>query len=206
MEILWRLSVNVCINHFNGGLTLLLTFGDYQLDTELFKLFQNGQPCKLEPQAFDLLLYLVQHRDRVISRQELMDELWTDKVVSESTLSSRIKAVRKAVGDNGQTQTRIATYSRRGYQFVAVVEESLITKENINSNYIDSLSPKEQPSLAVLPFTHQHCSESVSWLADMLGEDISIQLARIPGFRVISRNSMATYKDKDINISEIGLN
>lgn len=181
---------------------MLLTFGEYELDTELFKLLHNGQTRKLEPQVFDLLLYLAQHRDRIISRQELMDKLWACKVVTESTLSSRIKAVRKAVGDSGQAQTCIATFSRRGYQFIANAEEQ---HQASNSTINNTLSHKERPSLAVLPFTHKHCSESVSWLTDMLGEDISIQLARIPGFRVISRNSMASYKDQDINIKQVGL-
>ena len=184
---------------------MLLTFGEYELDTALFKLCHKGQPRKLEPQVFDLLLYLAQHRDRIISRQELMDKLWAGKVVTESTLSSRIKAVRQAVGDSGHAQTYIATFSRRGYQFVAAAEESHQTVNQNHSTTNDSLHHKERPSLAVLPFTHQHCSESVSWLADMLGEDISIQLARIPGFRVISRNSTASYKNQDINIKQIGL-
>lgn len=184
---------------------MLLTFGEYELDTQLFKLLHNGQPRKLEPQVFDLLLYLAQHRERIISRQELMDKLWAGKVVTESTLSSRIKAVRKAVGDSGQAQNCIATFSRRGYQFVAVVEEYQQGSGKNHFDPISSPSQKDRPSLAVLPFTHQHCSESVSWLAEMLSEDISIQLARIPGFRVISRNSTASYKDQTTDIKQIGL-
>ena len=180
---------------------MLLTFGEYELDRKLFRLFHNGQPCQLEPQVFDLLLYLIQHRDRVISRQELMDKLWQGKIISESTLSSRIKAVRKAIGDSGQAQNCIATLNRRGYRFIAHVVESE-SKSLVPPGGL--FQPQDKTSLAVLPFTHHHCSESIVWVADMFSEDISIQLARVPGFFVISRNSTAHYRGEKYDVSQVG--
>ena len=102
---------------------MLLTFRDYELDTRLFALRCGGQVCQVEPLVFNLLTYLAQHRERIVTRQELMDTLWAGKVVSDSTLGSCIKAARKAVGDNGEVQGCIATVHRRGYRFVAPVEE-----------------------------------------------------------------------------------
>jgi len=192
---------------------LLLAFKEYHLDTELFVLSRNSRPLAVEPQVFDLLAYLVKNRDRVISRQELLDELWTGKIVAESTLSSRIKMARRAVGDNGQKQNFIATFNRRGYRFVAKVED--ITRDNINNEskpadenvYSSSQNPTpspDRPSIAVMPFAYNHGNDAIAWMAEMLGEDISMQLAHIPGFIVISRNSTAYYREREISISQIG--
>lgn len=214
---------------------MLLSFREYQLDTGLFELRCDGHSRPVEPQVFDLLLYLVQHRDRIVSRQELLDELWAGKVVTESTLSSRIKAARHAVGDSGRAQNCIATFNRRGYRFVAAVEElkqdsvhkdrsmsrygtASIPPQGTNSDASESASPLlhqstpffDLPSLAVLPFAHSHASahnqgsDAIVWTAEMLTEDISIQLARIRGFLVISRNSTAYYRGREISISQAG--
>lgn len=192
---------------------MLLTFGEYELDTDLFELRKDSQACPVEPQVFDLLVYLAQHRDRIISRQELLDELWADKVVSESTLSSLIKEARHAVGDSGQAQNCIATFNRRGYRFVAAVEEQQqgMTPEGAGPAGLSahpSVNPStphhDRPSLAVLPFSYNHGSDAIAWTAEMLSEDISIQLARIPGFLVISRNSTANYRGREFSISQVG--
>lgn len=179
---------------------MVLTFDDYTLDLKLFRLSHKGEPCKLEPQVFDLLIYLVNHRDRVVSRQELMDELWAGKIVTESTLNSRVKAARHAIGDDGQTQKCITTLHRRGYQFIATVEQS--DSQTMPSASLSTIEDKT--SLAVLPFSHHHCSESIVWVADMFSEDISIQLARLPGFFVISRNSTANYRESSADVTQVG--
>jgi len=178
---------------------MVLTFGDYELDSDCRELRQAGSPCPLEPQVFDLLVYLASHRDRVVTRQELLDELWTGKVVTESTLNSRIKAARQAVGDSGQSQHTIATVHGRGYRFVADVG----SEPSVSSN---ALAPphQDQPTLVVLPFAHNPGSESVAWLAEVFSEDISIGLARIPGFVVISRNTAAYYRDREFTIDQVG--
>ncbi|MDH4188584.1 MAG: winged helix-turn-helix domain-containing protein [Betaproteobacteria bacterium] len=183
-----------------------LIFGEYVLDTELFELRHNGERSPLEPQVFNLLLYLARNRDRIVSRQELLDKLWAGKIVTESTLSSRIKAARQAVGDSGHNQNCIATFNRRGYRFVAeIVEEREQTgKESIDVFPKMPAPHRDQPSLAVLPFAHNPGDEKIAWIAEMLGEDISIQLARIPGFLVISRNSTAYYRGREFTIDQIG--
>ncbi|MEM8926428.1 MAG: winged helix-turn-helix domain-containing protein, partial [Actinomycetota bacterium] len=82
----------------------------------------DGVPQHLEPQAFDLLAYLLNHRDRVIPKSELLDEVWGDQFVSESSLTTRIKEVRRAVGDDGTRQAVVRNYRGRGYRFVADVD------------------------------------------------------------------------------------
>jgi predicted ATPase/DNA-binding winged helix-turn-helix (wHTH) protein len=96
-------------------------FGEVQLDDKEFTLSGPDGPIHVEPQVFDLLRVLLVNRDRVVSKEELLDTIWGDRFVSESALTSRVKAARRAVGDDGQAQRVIKTAHGRGYQFVAEV-------------------------------------------------------------------------------------
>ncbi len=97
-------------------------FGAFTLDLERFRLERAGQAVHVERQVFDVLAYLIAHRERVVAKTELLDNVWGDRFVSESALSSRIKAARRAVGDDGARQQVIRTVFGRGYQFVAEVD------------------------------------------------------------------------------------
>lgn len=96
-------------------------FGGFVLDAARLELRRSGSVVHVEPQVFDVLKYLIDHRSRVVRKEELLDAVWGSRFVSESTLSSRLKAVRRAVGDDGATQRVIRTVIGRGYQFVAEV-------------------------------------------------------------------------------------
>lgn len=188
---------------------MLLNFMDCQLDTRKGELRRDGELVPVEPQVFNLLVYLAQHRDRIISRQELLDYLWTGKVVTGSTINSRIKAARQAVGDSGTEQNCIATFNRRGYRFVAEVEEAEQDTQAARPVPSGDISRQftphhDRPSLAVLPFAYSMGNQSIAWVAEVLGEDISILLARIPGFLVISRNSAAYYRGREFTINQVG--
>lgn len=102
---------------------MVFVFGDFELDTDLFELRRAREPIPVEPQVFDVLRYLVEHRDRVVTKHELLDNIWGDRFVSESALTSRIKAARKALGDDGRNQEVIKTAHGRGYRFAAPVQE-----------------------------------------------------------------------------------
>ncbi|HEX6166122.1 MAG TPA: winged helix-turn-helix domain-containing protein, partial [Acidimicrobiales bacterium] len=99
-------------------------FAGCELDTGAYRLEVGGRPEPVEPQVFDLLVYLIEHRDRVVPKEELLDNIWGDRFVSESALTSRLKSARRAVGDDGRAQRIIRTAHGRGYQFVAPVEEA----------------------------------------------------------------------------------
>ena len=96
---------------------------DYELDVPRAELRHRGKVLPVQPLVFNLLHFLIEHRDRVISKDELFDELWPGRVVTESSLTARIKAARKLLGDNGNEQEMIRTIRRRGYRFVAPVEQ-----------------------------------------------------------------------------------
>ncbi len=99
-------------------------FGDgYELDADAFELRRHGDTIAVEPQVFDVLAYLVERRDRVVTKEELLDNIWGDRFVSESALTSRLKSARRAVGDDGRAQSVIRTVHGRGYRFVAEIRE-----------------------------------------------------------------------------------
>ena len=100
---------------------MIYAFGPWELDTRVYELRHRGDVRAVEPQVFDVLVYLAANRDRVISKEELLEKLWADRFVSETTLTSRLKAARKAVGDDGKSQNVIRTLHGRGYRFVADV-------------------------------------------------------------------------------------
>ena len=100
---------------------MIYYFEDYTLDLQRYELRYAGKLVKLEPQVFDVLAYLIQHHDRVVSKDELLEQLWPGRVVSETTLTSRLMAARRAVGDRGREQRVIQTLHGRGYRFIADV-------------------------------------------------------------------------------------
>jgi pimeloyl-ACP methyl ester carboxylesterase/DNA-binding winged helix-turn-helix (wHTH) protein len=104
------------------------TFDDLELDAALFELRRGGTKVPMEPQTFDVLAYLVAHRDRVVPKEELMDAVWGGRFVSEAAVTSRIKQARKAVGDDGQAQRVIRTVHGRGYRFVAEVGSAAVAE------------------------------------------------------------------------------
>src|SRR4051812_22341657 len=101
---------------------MVLRFADCELDLDRVVLRRGGEEVRIEPQAFDLLAYLVAHRSTMVRKEQLLDDIWGDRFVSESALTTRIKAVRQAVGDDGSRQAIIRTVHGKGYEFVAAIE------------------------------------------------------------------------------------
>jgi DNA-binding winged helix-turn-helix (wHTH) protein len=100
---------------------MIYVFGDYTLDTERYELRHAGHLCKLEPQVFNVLAYLLEHRTRVVTKEELLERLWPNQFVSAVTVNHRVMAARRAIGDSGQAQRCIKTLHGRGYRFIADV-------------------------------------------------------------------------------------
>jgi DNA-binding winged helix-turn-helix (wHTH) protein len=144
------------------------SFGDRVLDLDRRELRRGAELVALEPQLFDLLVYLVQNRDRVISKDDLLTAVWGGRIVSESTFTSRVSAARRAVGDSGEAQRWIRTVPRKGVRFVGVVEES--------RNAAVPLGPPptlpEKPSIAVLPFANIGGDPEQAYFADGMIEEI----------------------------------
>jgi DNA-binding winged helix-turn-helix (wHTH) protein len=111
-----------CASCQPGG-CLRFLFGDHVLDTARRELNRSRERIGLEPQVFDLLVYLLQNRERVITKDDLLSSVWGGRIVSDATLDSRIAAARRAVGDTGAAQSLIRTFARKGVRFVGEVRE-----------------------------------------------------------------------------------
>src|ERR1700738_1661437 len=135
-----------------GACKLLFLFDNCSIDTDRRELRREGELRSVEPQVFDLLEFLIRNRDRMVSRDDLLAAVWNGRIVSESTLASRINAARTAIGDNGEDQRLIRTVLRKGIRFVGDVDErqepTLVAAEPQRA--YPALPDK--PSIAVLPF------------------------------------------------------
>ena len=108
---------------------MLYIFDNYALDPDRRELRSGATVVAMEPQAFDLLVYLIRHREHVVSRDELIESIWSGRIVSESALSTRINAVRSAIGDSGSEQRLIKTLPRKGVRFIGEVREEQRSSE-----------------------------------------------------------------------------
>ena len=184
-------------------------FENHALDPHRRELRRGGEQIALEPQVFDLLLYLVRNCDRVVSKDDLIESVWKGRVVSDSTLTSRINAVRKAIGDSGEEQRLIRTLPRKGIRFVGDVSVDAVRQAaEPTAAPSPSMQPAlplpDKPSIAVLPFTNMSADPEQSYFADGVVEDITTALSRFSSLFVIARNSAFAYAGKSVDVRRIG--
>jgi TolB-like protein/pimeloyl-ACP methyl ester carboxylesterase/Tfp pilus assembly protein PilF len=179
-------------------------FGEYALDANRRELVRSGSPIHVEPQVFDLILYLIQNRDHVVSKDDLLTNVWGGRIVSESTLSNRINAARRALGDSGEQQQFIKTIARRGLRFVGEVREAPQSTA-APEEPATPLAVPERPSIAVLPFANMSGDPEQDFFADGITEGIIIALSRVRWFFVISRSTTLAYKNRDVDAKQIAL-
>ena len=103
------------------GIKVIYRFDQFELDLARFELREEGAVQPLEPQVFIVLAYLIEHRERLVPKNELFEKLWDGRVVTDSTLTSRIKSARRALGDSGKAQQFIKTIYGKGFRFIADV-------------------------------------------------------------------------------------
>jgi len=184
---------------------LIFQFNQNSLDTAQYRLCLSGNPISIEPQVFDLLVYLIENRDRVVTREELLENLWKGKVVTDSALGVRLKGARKAVGDSGSNQSVIKTFHGRGYQFIAdVLESSEISATGTNTakNGSDTPAFPGKISIAVLQFTNLSDDPGQQYFADGMTTIICGHLSRIGSLQVKSGFSHDMSKTSPSQISQ----
>jgi len=186
-------------------------FDNQTLDTERRELFRGGAPISVQPQVFDLLVHLVQNRDRVVSKEDLIALVWGGRTVSDSTFTSRINAARTAIGDSGRDQKLIRTISRKGLRFVGSVHEpssSVRPADRLAERRLErpssALPLPDRPAIAVLPFNNMSGEREQEYFSDGISEDIITALSKLRWFFVIARNSSFTYKGKAVHMKQIG--
>ncbi len=184
---------------------MVFRFGDHVLDIERRELRRGAEPVALEPQVFDLLVYLVRNRDRVVSKDDLIDGVWGGRIVSDSALTTRLNAARKAVDDSGAAQRVIRTVPRRGVRFIGEVSEDgeATARVEVTPAASEPL-PATRLSIVVLPFVNLSDDPEQHYFADGITGDLTTDLSRIPDMLVISRNTAFTYRDKPIDTKQIG--
>ena len=194
---------------------MIFSFSAHALDTERRELRRGADPIAVEPQVFDLLVYLLQNRDRVVSKEDLIAAVWGGRIVSDSTMTSRINAARKAIGDSGERQKLIRTLARKGLRFVGAVTvhpdagqpDSCGAVPAAMDNHQDrprSTQPRtDRPAIAVLPFVNMSGDPEQEYFSDGISEDIITALSKLRWFFVIARNSSFLYKGRAVHIRQI---
>lgn len=176
-------------------------FGDYVLDPQRRELSHRAEVVPVGPQVFDLLLHLVRSRDRVVSKDDLLKAVWSGRIVSESTITSHINAVRKAIGDTGEEQRLLRTFARKGFRFIGEVGERPCSESR---EAAPALVVPDKPSIAVLPFHNLSGDPEQEYFADGVVEDVIAALSRMRWLFVIARNSSFTYKGQAVDVKEVG--
>jgi TolB-like protein/cytochrome c-type biogenesis protein CcmH/NrfG len=188
-------------------------FSNQTLDTDRRELCRGSDRIAVEPQVFDLLVYLLENRDRVVSKDDLIAAIWDGRIVSESTMTSRINAARKAIGDSGRDQKLIRTISRKGFRFVGTLlsqqagdeppQQAGAAADQANgASHV--LSPLDRPAVAVLPFTNMSGEPEQEYFSEGISEDIITALSKLRWFYVIARNSSFSYRGKAVHVKQIG--
>jgi adenylate cyclase len=182
-------------------------FEEFAFDIDRRELHRGADVVSITPQVFDLLEYLIRNRERVVSKDELINAVWNGRIVSDAALTTRLNAVRAAIGDTGEEQRLIKTLPRKGFRFVGQVRE---TREVADPNPRDApesaLALPDKPSIAiaVLPFENMSGDPEQEYFADGMVEEIITALSRFKLAFVIARNSSFTYKGKAVNVKQVG--
>lgn len=207
-------------------------FGDCALDPTRRELWRGGKAVHVEPQVFDLLVHLIRNREQVISKDDMLAAVWGGRIVSESTLSNRINAARRVIGDSGEQQHFIRTVPRRGLRFVGEVrEESKQSPDAFGASALpmssaqtkplasiqggnvargsvrDAIGAGEargKPTVAVLPFDNMSGDPEQDYLSDGISEDIITLLSKNRALLVIARNSAFAFRGRGSDVRRIG--
>src|SRR5262245_46229265 len=199
-------------------------FEDHVLDPDRRELARGSEAIMIGPQVFDLLLHLVRNRERVVTKDNLIDAVWGGRIISDSTLTSHINAVRKAIGDTGEEQRLVRTLARKGYRFVGEVREVAASNQPDPASLPEghpemqleeppdsaarpaapALTLPDRPSIAVMPFFNLSGDTTQVYFVNGVVEDIISALSHVSGLFFIARNSSFTYKGRAVDLKQVG--
>lgn len=206
-------------------------FDDFVVDAESWRLRRGTQDIHLEPIVLQLLIYLISHRDRLVSRQELMDTVWGDTVISEAALSQAVARLRKALGESKTAPRYLETVHSKGYRFIADVQETgtadsfhstpgrlswinshwvlvagaaLLILSVLAAFWINATQREEHiQSVAVLPLSNLTGDPEQAYYSEGLQDILITELSQVPGLRVTSRQSTKRYRGSDLTAADI---
>jgi TolB-like protein len=191
------------------GLSLRYLFEEFELDTDRRELYRGADVLPVAPQVFDLLEYLVRHRERVVSKDDLINAVWKGRVVSDAALTTRLNVARNAIGDGGDKQRLIKTLPRKGFRFVGTVQEAQrLAVELVSSAHSRDTKPTPNSaprlSIVVLPFVNLSGDPEQDYFVDGVTETLTTDLSRISGAFIIARNTAFTFKGKAVDVVKLG--
>jgi TolB-like protein len=168
-------------------------FAEFEIDLSQQELRRLGKPVHIEPQVFDLIVHLVRNNDRIVSKDELIETIWNGRIVSEATLSSRINAARRALGDNGNDQAFIRTLHKRGFRFVGHIQESDAPEAGVETARLvpdDAVAPDSVPG-------HASVSAELSRLDDVISESVKAEAVTRLSIAVMPFGNMSDDPEND---------
>jgi TolB-like protein len=185
---------------------MIFRFDPFELDMTKVELRANGEVCSIEPQVFALLALLVENRERLVTKDEIVEKVWDGRPVSEAAVASRIKSARKALGDDGANQRFIRTIYRQGFRFVADanVARAANADQDCEKAALQSADRINRPSIAVLPFRNIGTAGSYGTIADALPHELITELSRLRWLFVTARASSFRLRGLDADTREIG--
>jgi TolB-like protein len=185
---------------------MITRFDDFELDTARFELRRGGSAVAIEPQVFALLRLLVDNRERVVTKEEIIARVWGGRIVSDSAVSSRIKSARHALSDDGDAQRYIRTIHGVGFRFVGTVAttpEPAVSVREAEKIAEEISLDGQRPSIAVLPFRLVGTPDPRLAIADALPQDLITELSRLRWLFVIARASSFRFKSEDMDLDRI---
>ncbi len=182
---------------------MLYRFGYFELDTAKAELRANGATRPVEPQVFGLIALLVENRERLVSKDEILEKVWDGRIVSDAAIASRVKSARQALDDDGQAQRCIKTIHRQGFRFVADVNVAR-TVQLVDQPVAQSAEQASRPSIAVLPFRLMGEAGPYAAIADALPHELITELSRLRWLFVTARGSSFRLRAPDMDMGEVG--
>ncbi|HET9159558.1 MAG TPA: winged helix-turn-helix domain-containing protein, partial [Caulobacteraceae bacterium] len=177
---------------------MIYRFEDFRFDTQRCELRRGGELIELEPQVYGVLLHLIENRDRLVSREELIQDVWKGRFISDTAVSSRIKSARRALNDDGETQRLIKTLPRLGFRFMGEVQRLAYPKPIGDGAASPIVAPTARPSIAVLPLAAIGSPSAVAAaLSEALPHDLIAELSRLRWLFVIARGSSFRFRGAD---------
>jgi len=191
-------EILVTEEHMSSSPVNFYEFGSFRLDMQRYLLLQNEQPIQLSPKAFKTLLVLVQNRDRVLKKEELLNAVWPDSYVEESNLAQNVFVLRKALGDEKTDHKYIVTIPGTGYRFVASVSETYMAGAGASSLEVPAVAEGTPigSSIAVLPFRSFHDEGADEFLGLGLADALVTRLSNIK--QLLVRPTFAVLKYRDV--------
>jgi len=189
---------------------MLYRFGPFELDMAKVELRADGKPRPVEPQVFALLALLVENRERLVSRDEIIEKVWDGRVVSDAAVASRVKSARQVLGDDGKAQRFIRTVHRQGFRFVAEVKAARAAAAGAADlargaeAATQPVVPASRPSIAVLPFHLVGDAGPHAAIAEALPHDLITELSRLRWLMVTARGSSFRLREADLDMGEVG--